>query len=96
MRVLLRNGNRGMISTAVKVPDDAAAELGRFFYERLLDGDCTAPEALLYAKWALLHGRVSPLGLLYSYYGRPDLRVVPVRRAHGEDPIVTLWNGGSR
>jgi len=96
MRVLLRNGNRGVISTAVNVPDDAAAELGRFFYERLLDGDCTAPEALLHARWALLHGRACPLGLLYSYYGIPDLRVLPVRCVHGENPIVNMLNGGSR
>ena len=38
-RVLLRNGNRAMISTAVKVPDNAAAELGRSFYLRLLEGE---------------------------------------------------------
>jgi hypothetical protein len=93
VEALLRNGNRGMVSTAVRVPDDAAAELGQFFYERLLDGDCSAPEALLYAKWKLIHLRACPLGILYSYYGRPDLRILPVRHAHVEDPIVALWNG---
>jgi len=95
VRVLLRNGNRGMISTAVRVPDRIAAKLALFFYERILDGGCTAPEALLYAKWALLHTKASPLGLLYSYYGIPGLRVLPVRRVPGENPIVTIWNGGS-
>ena len=95
VRVLLRNGNRGMVSTAVKVPDDAAAELGQFFYERLLDGDCSAPEALLYAKWELIRRRVCPLGILYSYYGRPDLHIVPVRHAHGNDLIMALWKGAA-
>jgi len=95
VRVLLRNGNRAMISTAVKVPDNAAAEMGRSFYLRLLEGGCTAPEALLYAKWALLHSRACPLGLLYSYYGIPGLRILPVRCVPGENPIVTIWNGDS-
>ncbi|HEX2744866.1 MAG TPA: CHAT domain-containing protein [Streptosporangiaceae bacterium] len=94
--VLLRNGNRGMVSTAVRVPDDAAAELGQFFYERLLDGDCSVPEALLYAKWKLIYLRACPLGILYSYYGRPDLRILPTRHAHVEDPIRALWNGGAK
>ncbi len=95
MRVLLRNGNRGMISTAVRVPDRFASKLAVFFYERLLDGGCTAPEALLYAKWRMLQSQASPLGLLYSYYGIPGLRVLPVRRVPGENPIVTIWNGRS-
>ena len=95
VRVLLRNGNRGMISTAVQVPDRVAAKLALYFYERLLDGGCTAPEALLYAKWTLLQTKGNPLGLLYSYYGIPGLRVLPVRRVPGENPIVTIWNGGS-
>jgi hypothetical protein len=93
VRVLLRNGNRGMISTAVAVPDDAAAELAQFFYERLLDGDCSAPEALLHAKWKLLHNRVCPVGILYSYYGRPDLHILPARHVHAKDPLIALWNG---
>jgi hypothetical protein len=95
VRVLLRNGNRGMISTAVRVPDGVAAKLALYFYERLLDGGCTVPEALLYAKWALLHSKGNPLGLLYSYCGIPGLRVLPVRQVPGENPIVTIWNGGS-
>lgn len=92
--VILRNGNRAMISTSVKIPDDSAAELTRFFYDRLLDGDCTAAEALLFAKWSLLRDRVSPLGLLYSYYGSPSIRAVPVRNGHAVDPLTDLWSVG--
>lgn len=92
--VILRNGNRGVISTAVKIPDDSAAELAKFFYDRLLDGDCTAAEALLFAKWSLLRDRVSPCGLLYSYYGSPSLRAVPVRKGHAIDPLIDLWSVG--
>jgi hypothetical protein len=94
VQVLLRNGNRGMISTALQVPDDVAAKLSKFFYERLLDGDCSAAEALLYAKWKLITDHKCPLGILYSYYGRPDLHVLPARHVHAQDPIITLWNGG--
>jgi hypothetical protein len=93
VQVLLRNGNRGMISTAQRVPDDAAAELATFFYERLLDGDCSASQALLYAKWQLIGTRACPLGILYSYYGRPDLRVLPARHIPAQDPVIALWKG---
>ena len=75
--VLLRNSNRAVVSTLTKVPDDVAAEFGRFFYRRLLGGK-TAAEALQCAKWDLLHTRGSPLGLLYTYYGQPDLYAAPI------------------
>jgi len=74
--VLLRNSNRAVVSTSIKVPDDVAAEFGRFFYQRLLGGQRSA-EALQCAKWDLLHRRGSPLGLLYTYYGQPALHVAP-------------------
>ena len=74
--VLLRNSNRAVVSTSIKVPDDVAAEFGRFFYRRLLGGQRSA-EALRCAKWDLLHTLGSPLGLLYTYYGQPALRVAP-------------------
>ena len=74
--VLLRNSNRAVVSTSIKVPNDVAAEFGRFFYQRLLGGQRSA-EALKCAKWDLLHTLGSPLGLLYTYYGLPALRVAP-------------------
>ena len=73
---LLRNRNRAVVSTSIKVPDDVAAEFGRFFYRRLLGGK-TSAEALQYAKWDLLYTRGSPLGLVYTYYGQPALHVAP-------------------
>ena len=75
--LLLRNSNRAVVSTSIKVPDDVAAEFGRFFYQRLLEGQRSA-EALRSAKWDLLHTRGSPLGLLYTYYGQPALRAAPI------------------
>jgi hypothetical protein len=77
VRVLARNGNRAVVSTSMKVPDDVAAEFGGFYYRRLLAGD-TSAAALRHARWDLLVGRGSPLGLLYTYYGAPTLRVAPV------------------
>ena len=73
---LLRNRNRAVVSTSIKVPDHIAAEFGRFFYRRLLGGWRSA-EALQCAKWDLLHTLGSPLGILYTYHGQPALRVAP-------------------
>jgi len=75
--VLLRNRNRAVVSTSIKVPDDVAAAFARFFYWQLLRGQRSA-EALRYARWDLLRTLGSPLGLLYTYYGQPTLRVAPI------------------
>lgn len=73
---LLRNGHRAVISTAIRVPDDIAAEFARFYYQRLLQGQISAV-----ALWAARHdllGLGSPLGLIYSHYGQPALRAAPL------------------
>jgi hypothetical protein len=45
--------------------------------------------AFLYPKWKLIRNRACPLGILYGYYGRPDLHVLPARHVHVKDPIIS-------
>jgi hypothetical protein len=91
--ILLRNGNRGIVSTAVKTPDDVAAKFGRYFYLRLLTGMAVG-DAVWRTKWDLLSSVGSPLGLLYSYNGNPELRVAPVPGTSSEwafPPTLGGW-----
>jgi hypothetical protein len=79
VKILLDNGSRGVISTIVSVPDRVAATFSRLFYEQLLEGD-TVPEALRVAKISLFERTGSPLGMLYTYTGEPDLRISAPRQ----------------
>jgi len=72
--VFLTAGYRGFIGTETGMPDGFAAEFAKLFYTALLEG-LTAGEALQYAKWRMLERRRNPLGLLYTFYGNPDLKV---------------------
>jgi hypothetical protein len=70
----LTAGYRGFIGTETGMPDGFAAEFAKLFYTALLGGK-TAGAALQFAKWRMLERRHNPLGLLYTFYGNPDLKV---------------------
>ena len=77
-RLLIQNGNRGVVSTSIKVPDDAAARFAKFFYDKLFwKSGTTVGMALQQAKMELLKNHNNPLGILYTYSGDPDLMIMP-------------------
>ncbi len=64
----------GVIGTLCDISDDVAAHFAAVFYQALLRGD-TVGEAMYAARWHLMDRHRNPLGLLYTCYGNPDLRV---------------------
>lgn len=74
-------GAGGVITTEVKVWEPLAAEFGELFLASFLRGE-TAADALLEARWALLH-RHNPLGLVYTLYASADLQLPPVPSVAG-------------
>jgi hypothetical protein len=76
-RWFIGNGHRGFVGTEIDVPDAVAAEFSRLLYRAFLVRGLPIAEALAEARVRLLTDRGSPLGLLYCYYGDPDLRVLP-------------------
>jgi CHAT domain len=72
--MLWRNGNLGFIGTEVNTGDASAADMAKLFYHFMHAG-CPAPRALQLARLQLLSERDSPAGLIYSYYGSPELKV---------------------
>ena len=66
--------SRGVIGTEASIPDAVAAEFARYFYSNLLGGQ-TVGSSIYRARASLLSNRMNPLGLLYSYYGNPNLHV---------------------
>jgi hypothetical protein len=73
-RHFLRFGNRAVFGTETAIPDDIAAQFSRMFYEGMLDGGLSIGDAIFQARIRLL-GRKNPLGILYTFYGDPDLIV---------------------
>ena len=69
------NNNRGYIGTEERIPDRFASEFSKIFYQSLLRGDPLG-EAIYYAKWELLKRHRNPLGLLYTMYANPDIRLL--------------------
>lgn len=86
--LLLRNGNRGVVSTSIKVPDQVAARFAGLFYEHLLfHPGSTAGEALQHAKVELARRHKNPLGLVYTYSGESGLFVAPSMTGCVEVPM---------
>jgi len=69
-----KNRNRGFIGTETLIPDNCAAVFSREFYTYLMQGLPLA-EAVHAAKWTLLRDYNNPLGILYTVYANPDMRV---------------------
>lgn len=72
-RTFRDNGNLGFIGTETKVPDAFAAPFSRSFYEALVDDGDGVGLALHRARDRALVEAGNPLGLLYLFYGNPDL-----------------------
>jgi hypothetical protein len=71
---LVENGNRGFIGTETRIPDQYAAAFSEQFYTELLQGRPLG-EAVHAARWTLLRRHNNPLGILYTVYADPDMRV---------------------
>lgn len=70
---LLEKEFLGVVGTLCDISDEVAAHFAMVFYEALLGGK-TVGEAMYAARWHLMERHRNPLGLLYTYYGDPDLR----------------------
>jgi hypothetical protein len=87
----------GVLGTLCDISDEVAAHFAMVFYEALLRGR-TVGEAMYDARWHLMDRHLNPLGLLYTYYGNPDLKlatshagaVVPACQL-GAPQAAALW-----
>jgi hypothetical protein len=66
----------GFVGTETEVDDDLAAEFAGYFYSSLIDG-MDIGRALHTARWSLLRHDRNPLGVLWTLYADPGLRLVP-------------------
>jgi CHAT domain-containing protein len=73
----LENGNRGFVGSEISIPDDVATVFSRFVYERLLLQSQPLGAAILGARIELLERYGNPLGIAYTAYADPELRVEP-------------------
>jgi CHAT domain-containing protein len=73
--LFLKNGNRGFIGSETRISDKVAAAFSRSFYGEFVAGQSLG-EAVKAAKWALLRQYNNPLGILYTNYANPDIRVL--------------------
>jgi len=71
---LYDNQNCGFIGSEIEVPDAFAAEFSKQFYLHLLRGYGVG-EAIFGARRNLLNWYNNPLGILYTFYADPYLRV---------------------
>ena len=73
-RYFLESGARGVIATECKVPDGAfAAEFAKRVYTSFLKGEQLGLSLLAARRYYL--ERANPLGLMYSLYGPPSVRI---------------------
>jgi hypothetical protein len=72
-KLFLEIGNRGVIGTETNVPDKLAAAFSQRFYSALIEGKSVGESTYL-ARRDLLK-KNNPLGILYTVYADPDLRV---------------------
>lgn len=68
------HGFKGFIGTETSMPDDFAAKFSEYFYENLLGG-YSLGHALWQTRWQLLSLYQNPLGLLYTLFAEPEIRV---------------------
>jgi hypothetical protein len=73
-KLFLEIGNRGVIGTEASVPDIFAAEFSKLFYTVLIEGKSVG-ESVYFARREFLKYNDNPLGILYTVYADPDLRV---------------------
>jgi hypothetical protein len=73
-REFLRYGAGGVVATECAIPDDFAADFAEQLYTRLLAGEPLG-ESLLVTRRYFLEKHNNPLGLLYSMYASPTIRL---------------------
>jgi hypothetical protein len=87
----------GFIGTETTIPDDFASDFSEMFYQHLLAG-IPIGRAIHDTRWKLLKSNNNPLGILYSLYAEPGIRLrspVPEleeamrRRAEPDQPTAT-------
>jgi CHAT domain len=66
----------GVIGTEATIPEYFAREFAKRFYHRLFQGD-NLGEALLASRWQMLRQFHNPLGILYTLYADPEVRIRP-------------------
>lgn len=66
--------NRGFIGTEANIPDPFAPDFVKAFYNNLLAGN-TIGQSMYDCRWNFLLRKNNPLGILYTMYANPDLRV---------------------
>jgi len=71
----LKNDNRGFVGSDIEVPDDIAAEFSTAFYTHFILARMPLGRAFHVARNHLLAKFGNPLGISYSAYADPDLRV---------------------
>lgn len=81
-KFFLDNEYLGVLGTLCDISGPVAAHFANVFYEHLLrrvpaDKVTSVGQAMYKARRHLLEVHRNPMGLLYSYYGNPDLRVEP-------------------
>lgn len=70
----LVNRNRGFIGTETDIPGVFASRFSQYFYYYLLKKHSLG-EALYKAKWDMIEYHKNPLGILYTLYADPDIKV---------------------
>lgn len=86
---LLRENYAGFIGTETDVPDTLASEFSQAFYRHWLAGSPLG-EAVLSARKELLWQR-NPLGLLYTFYANPGLRVRFDSHESETEGVLQIW-----
>lgn len=82
-RHFFKSGARGLIATECEVPDDFAAFFSERVYMEFLNGNPLG-ECIFAAKRHFLSSAdENPLGLLYSLYGPPSVRLVKESESNG-------------
>ncbi|UPK67961.1 CHAT domain-containing protein [Chitinophaga filiformis] len=72
--LFVKHGNKGVIGTETMIPEMFAGEFSRCFYDKLVNG-FSISQALHTSRWYLLKRFNNPLGILYTLYADPDLRM---------------------
>jgi CHAT domain len=73
----LRHGARGVVATECALPDAFAAKFSEQLYRHLFAGE-TLGQSLLVARRHFFENFLNPLGLLYSLYGPPSIRLLKI------------------
>lgn len=83
-RHFLGSGARGLIATECEVPDTFAAEFSKWVYTKFLKGKALG-ECVFDARRHFLTKFKNPLGLIYSLYGPPSVRLKMEEKTNGSN-----------